>query len=163
MGLGMSGHQRPSEGATDDWITPQYILDALGKFDLDPCASFSQPWSTAEIMWTENGLDRSWFDRVWMNPPYGPRTYKWLKKLGDHGNGIALIFARTETKGFFTQVWCAASALLFLRGRLTFFRPDGSKGNSGAPSVLVAYGAENANCLEHCSLSGAFVKNVVVK
>lgn len=23
---------------TDEWYTPRYIIDSLGKFDLDPCA-----------------------------------------------------------------------------------------------------------------------------
>ena len=40
-----------------------------------------------------------------MNPPYGSETPKWLKKLSEHGNGIALIYARTETRMFFNYVW----------------------------------------------------------
>ncbi len=79
-----------------------------------------------------------------MNPPYGPETGKWLEKLADHGNGIALIFARTETEMFFEQVWKRADCLLFLKGRLHFHRIDGSRAefNAGAPSVLVGYGKE---------------------
>jgi hypothetical protein len=61
-----------------------------------------------------------------------------------HNNGIALVFARTETRAFFHHVWPFAGALLFLRGRLTFYTPQGFSApmghNSGGPSVLIAYG-----------------------
>ena len=46
------GHEAPFEGATNDWITPKYIIDALGPFDLDPCASASQPWSCAVLSYS---------------------------------------------------------------------------------------------------------------
>ena len=32
-----------------------------------------------------------------MNPPYGKFTAKWLEKFINHRNGIALVFARTDT------------------------------------------------------------------
>jgi hypothetical protein len=106
-----------------------------------------------------DGLAHEWEGRVWMNPPYGNETGKWLKKLADHGRGTALIFARTETKMFFDHVWNRASGLLFLRGRLTFYHVTGqpADNNGGAPSVLIAYGAEDAWILRHCNLDGKFV------
>ncbi|MDR0672754.1 MAG: phage N-6-adenine-methyltransferase [Zoogloeaceae bacterium] len=56
--------------ATHDWLTPPEILDALGEFDLDPCASEFQPWRTAKKQFTirDNGLTREWEGRVWCNP-----------------------------------------------------------------------------------------------
>jgi hypothetical protein len=96
---------------------------------------------------------------VWLNPPYGPQTGQWLQRLAEHGDGIALIFARTETEMFFTWGWERADAMLFLRGRLTFHHEDGRRAahNSGGPSVLIAYGWENACCLKACSLPGKFI------
>lgn len=166
-GLGMSGHSSPVRGATDSWITPKDIIDALGgaqAFYLDPCASDPQPWPCARESWTEtdDGLTRVWpSGRVRVNPPYGSVCSQWLAKLSAQGNGIALIFARTETRMFFAHVWNGSSALLFIRDRLYFHRPDGSRaaGNSGAPSVLVAYGDECADVLERCAIEGAFVRN----
>lgn len=144
MRRGMSSHQS-ARMQTDEWLTPKHIIDALGPFDLDPCAPIVRPWPTARIHYTveDNGLSQPWFGQVWLNPPYGCEAEKWLRRLADHGNGIALIFARTETQAFFSTVWARADAVLFLRGRLTFCRVDGSPGpgNSGAPSVLVAYGS----------------------
>ncbi len=146
----------------DEWLTPPYILQALGDFDLDPCAPIVPPWRIAERYYTikENGLEQKWFGRVWCNPPYGNNTGKWLHKLAYHGSGTALIFARTETKMFFDQVWDRASGLLFLFGRVRFYHADGTPGDStgGAPSVLVAYGEKDAEILDQCSLPGCFIR-----
>jgi hypothetical protein len=111
-------------GATgkDEWITPPGIIKALGKFDLDPCAPSKRRFETARHYFTkkENGLLQNWKGRVWLNPPYGSQTKLWLEKLCEHGNGIALIFARTETKAFFDYVWKHADAIFFIKNRLRF-------------------------------------------
>ena len=158
---GIGGHQRGYEGRTDEWLTPPEIVTALGPFDTDPCSPINRPWSTATQHFTvaDNGLSHSWHGRVWMNPPYGPETAKWLERLAKHGNGIALIFARTETEMFHRWGWNSADAMLFLRGRLHFYTVTGdrAKDNAGGPSVLIAYGRENAERLRHSGLSGRFV------
>ena len=145
----------------EEWLTPRPILSELGEFDLDPCSPIDRPWPTAKNHFTivDNGLIKQWSGRVWLNPPYGNQTGRWLKKMADHNNGIALIFARTETVMFFDYVWNKADSILFLKGRLSFFNIDGSEGksNAGAPSVLVAYGAENSSILEKCNIEGVFV------
>jgi hypothetical protein len=134
---------------------------ALGPFDLDPCSPVNRPWDTAARHFTveDDGLKREWVGRVWLNPPYGPDCEHWLRKLADHGNGIAIVFARTETRMFFESVWGRASGLLFLKGRLHFHRGDGTraKANAGGPSVLVAYGSANAAAIERSGISGRFV------
>jgi len=161
LGRGIRGHHS-ARAKTDDWLTPPEILNALGPFDLDPCASRNQPWRTATVQFTEddNGLLQAWKGRVWLNPPYGKEAAEWLERMALHGNGIALVFARTETKMFFTSVWPKASALLFLRGRLNFHRPGGDRStkNAGGPTVLIAYGLSNAHRLEACGIPGAFVR-----
>lgn len=168
---GIGGHHQPL-GRTDDWLTPPAIIDALGgaaSFDLDPCASVGQPWPTARQHFTvhDNGLLRNWAaGRIWLNPPYKRSVIgRWLARMADHDHGTALIFARTETAAFFSFVWAKASALLFIRGRLDFHRPDGSLprgengrvANSGAPTVLCAYGRRDADVLACCGIDGAFV------
>lgn len=148
-----------TERSKDEWLTPPAIVQQLGPFDLDPCSPVVRPWDTAKTHFDVHvdGLKQPWFGRVWLNPPYGDQTFLWLKKLADHGNGIALIFARTETRGFHEQVWQRADALLFLKGRLKFFHVDGSQGGAAnAPSVLIAYGQENARRLVEFG-QGAFV------
>lgn len=147
---------------SDTWLTPKYIIDALGKFDLDPCCPEYMPWKTADIYYTkaDDGLLQDWFGRVWLNPPYSREAVKWLARLSDHGRGTALIFARTETKWFVDYIWKKASALLFIHGRITFCDITGTpaNANSGAPSVLVAYGEEDAEILRKCGIEGTFFK-----
>jgi hypothetical protein len=119
-----------------------------------------RPWPTADRHYTvkDNGLALPWSGRVWLNPPYGADAETWLRKLADHGDGIALIFARTETKPWFDLVWGRASAMLFLRKRVRFCDTKGRPGTQPcAPSVLVAYGGGNAACLASCGLHGALV------
>ena len=148
-GISAGGHEAPNKGATNEWYTPPYILDALGPFDDDPAL----PGQT-------DGLTRGWKKFVWLNPPYGPECGKWLKRLSEHGNGIGLVFARTETKWFKRTVWDTASALYFLYGRLSFYKNGmKAKGNSGAPSVLVAYGHTAVDRLKNCTLPGFFVES----
>lgn len=36
-----------SKNSTDEWYTPKEIIDALGEFDLDPCAPMRPLWRTA--------------------------------------------------------------------------------------------------------------------
>jgi hypothetical protein len=160
---GVGGHQRPNRGVTDTWLTPPEIINALGTFYMDPCCPQNMPWPTAIFRYEEglaDGLEQPWIGRVWLNPPYGPETGKWLKKLSEHGQGIALIFARTETEMFHRWVWEKADALLFLEGRLHFHYPSGdrAKFNAGAPSVLVAYGESNAVALRYSGIKGKYIE-----
>ncbi len=160
-GRGIGGHTLPNKGQTNDWITPKSLLQKLDKFDLDPCQSLTQPWPCAARGYTinDNGLALPWSGRVFCNPPYGDECWPFLEKLAIHGNGIALVFARTETKFFQLHVWDKADAILFIDGRLTFYMPDGTKGkgNSGGPSVLIAYGKENVEFLRKSKVAGALV------
>lgn len=144
---GMGSHQS-ARMAKDEWLTPPHIIQTLGYFDLDPCAPIDRPWPTAGRHYTieDDGLRQPWRGRVWLNPPYGRESGKWLARLAQHGQGTALIFARTETALWFDHVWPMASAILFLKGRLHFHHVNGTRAaaNAGAPSALVAYGQGDA-------------------
>jgi hypothetical protein len=135
----------------DEWLTPPEITQALGVFDLDPCAPIVRPWDTARKHYTiaDDGLMQTWEGRVWCNPPFGRAAVKWLRRMVVHGNGIALIPARTETQMFYECVWGAADAVLFIKGRPHFHFVDGVRAafNSGAPICLVAYGSSNVAAL----------------
>ncbi|WP_454751631.1 DNA N-6-adenine-methyltransferase [Cupriavidus necator] len=140
----------------DEWLTPPEIVRALGTFDLDPCAPIVRPWDTAANHYTieDDGLAQAWHGRVWCNPPFGREAVKWLRRMAEHGNGIALIPARTETAMFYECVWGIADAVLFLKGRPHFHFVDGRRAdfNSGAPICLVAYGEDNAEALRASGL-----------
>lgn len=160
--FGMPGNV-PLQPYKDEWLTPPAIVQALGPFDLDPCAPAVRPWPTADHHFTieDDGLAQDWapYGRVWLNAPYS-NWWTWTERLACHGNGIALLFARTDTAAFARTVWSSASSLLFLRGRLKFYYSNGveSPKNGGAPSVLVAYGDECASVLETSGLNGHVVR-----
>lgn len=143
---------------TDIWLTPLYILKALGEFCLDPCAASNRPWPTAKNHFTkeDDGLSRPWVGRVWCNPPYGRQPPIWLKRLYEHGDGIALIAARTSNLWFHELVFEVADGILFFKGRLRFFNEFGQPGDDTAPfpSCLVAYGARNAAVLKEVAAGG---------
>ena len=104
---------------------------------------------------------------------------QWLGRMALHGRGTSLIFARTETDAFFRHVWEGATALLFMRGRINFHHGEGfskityrggrtvpgktylagdeAHGNAGAPTVLCAYGVEDADILAAAKIDGRFV------
>ena len=173
-------HSKPNDGLSNDWLTPPKIIEALGRFDLDPCAPIGRKWPMAKEHYTivDNGLLKPWHGRVWCNPPYGgPEIVgPWMRRLAEHGTGTALIFARTETELFFETVWRKATAVFFFEGRLFFHvsvdswfkrkdKPpifvkafDRAPANGGAPSCLVAYGERDAEILSGCGMPGQYIR-----
>lgn len=143
------------------------------------------PWIPVQRRLTrvECGLSTPWLpdDDVWMNPPYNepenrckanctkkrcvkrgyhlekddPGTIAWVRKLSEHGRGMALLFSRTDVEWF--QAYAVTAMLVcFVKGRLKFVdrfgRPfldkDGKEGTPGAGSLLLAWGQDNAAALE---------------
>ncbi len=145
-----------------EWYTPARIFDGLGlEFDLDPCAPPlpGAAWIPARRRYSlpENGLELPWEGRVWLNPPYARETAPWLGKLCEHGNGVALVFARTDT-AWGQLALRKADAVCFVAGRVNFVpaRPrkasNRTNSNAGAPSMLLAYGPECAEAVSTCGL-----------
>lgn len=144
----MAEHEKPNKGATDDWWTPIEIVHSLGHFDLDPCGN--KLHKTANTIYESNGLDLPWFGRIWMNPPYSEAA-KWVNKFIEHGNGVALMFARTDTK------WCQkllqnCQYVYFIKGRISFLKGGVKQnGTGGAPSALFYINKHNnADFVEPC-------------
>nr|DAG17027.1 MAG TPA: DNA N-6-adenine-methyltransferase [Caudoviricetes sp.] len=76
-----------------------------------------------------------------------------------NNNGIALLFNRCDSKMFQDLIFPNASAMLFVRGRIKFYRPNGKQGDSpGCGSVLIAFGENNAEALEKSNIPGKYIK-----
>lgn len=164
------GHEKPNEGKTNDWITPRWVIDAFDSlkpegmfFDLDPCASTTQPWPCARNSYTveQNGLLQKWYGMVWCNPPYGPHVGQWARLMAEHGSGIMLIFARIETRVWQDDIFTTADGFLYPRRRISFCLPNGTQGSSaGAPSAFVAWGnaarAALIELVDSGGIAGAF-------
>lgn len=155
----MSGsYEKLAVGSTVEWYTPPAIFEALGlRFDLDPCAPpGGLPWIPAKRFYSraDDGLAQPWQGRVWLNPPYGRGIERWMRRLAEHGDGVALVHSRTDTR-WWRDALSRASAICFIAGRVRFARdaeghqPDGA---SPAPSVLIAFGPECAAALKRSGL-----------
>lgn len=146
---------------TNRWLTPSWIVESLGEFDLDPCGAPNHDLAKQTFIpeRNEDGLKLPWHGRVWVNPPYGREAVPFMQKIAEHGDGILFVFARTDTRAFHEYVFGMADAALFLRGRVRFLKDDDSKTkDANAPSVLVAYGDKNVKALESCGIDGKFVR-----
>ena len=126
------------DDATDVWLTPPWIPQSLGEFDLDPCAQ--KGFELAKENYYDFGLLREWKGRVWLNPPYSDIT-PWMQAMAVHRSGIALVFARTDTAWWHNWVAPYVPGVFFFQGRLRFLSRDGveATANAGAPSCLIAY------------------------
>lgn len=144
------------------WLTPKYIIDSLGTFDLDPCCPPYMPWCTAKrmICRPDDGLEVDWNNqRVWLNPPYGRESVPFIKKMAANQNGIAFLFGRTDTKAWHNYIFPYAYGILFLRGRIRFCHMDGTESQTApAPSVLVGYSEYDLQTLRDCELDGFLIQ-----
>jgi hypothetical protein len=126
-----------------EWYTPPELFEALGlTFDLDAAAP-------------AGGLD--WIPAE----PYGRTIGPWIRRLAAHGDGVALVFARTDTVWFHETI-LSADCLCFVKGRVNFIPPEprtasnGTATNSGVPSMLLAYGEECALAVAESGLGLTF-------
>jgi hypothetical protein len=164
----------PAHSEEVERYTPLYVLEGLGTmFDLDPC---SPPVYAPSKLFCkkgyvlslgQDGLVLPWpkEDLVWLNPPWtrGEKR-KWVMKLKEHGNGIALV------RGGVDSAWLHDSrpdALFLLRGRVKYLRPDGAperlrKGGAVGgfePSMLLGFGDRAVETLSRAKLEGMFYQH----
>jgi hypothetical protein len=159
-GKAIGSHQSANVTSVE-WLTPPELIKSLGSFDLDPCSPVNRPWPTAALHYTieDNGLLQQWLGRVWLNPPYGRLMTPWLKMISEHGNGLCLIFNRTDRNDVQDHCLAKADSMFLFRQRLHFYTVNGvrMKSNGGAPNVLFAYGENNCEAIERAGLKGSHV------
>ena len=112
--------------ASDDFLTPPAIVEAMGQFDLDPCASHRQhkPIALQEYHFPEdNGLLLPWNGSVFVNPPFSELS-TWINRFVLHGNGILLVPARVEVSWFW-KLWHNSNAIFFTKGPVKYLCPEG--------------------------------------
>lgn len=132
---------------TVEWATPQYLFDELnntfGPFDLDVCATKYNA-KCAEYLSKEKGQDGllvSWwahttdlngdFPKCWMNPPYGRKIGKWVKKAYEESQKgclvVSLLPARVDTRWFHDFIYQRPGVeTIFLKGRVKFGNAENS-------------------------------------
>lgn len=157
----------------DEWYTPSWLFEALGvEFDLDPCSPGSPPSTVpARQLFTkaENGLARDWHGSVWLNPPFSSKR-AWYERMMLHGDGIALMPAKTETHDLQTFMG-GADLLIFVKGRIYFERGcrPGGNGVGGVTTtppfgiVLCSYGDRMTDVLLNSRVQGLRTRPAVTR
>lgn len=140
------------KGKTNTWLTPLRLVRSLGEFDLDPCGFKNHQTAKRLFILPDNGLTKVWEGRVWLNPPYGKEQQAWLSKLQEHGNGVALVFARLDTKWIQPFI---SQGFFLLHGRIKFLNEKfQEETNAGAPSMLIPFGRKNIGSILSSELKG---------
>lgn len=122
--------------SSDEWHTPAEYIEAarevMGGIDLDPATSTTaQAVVRAMTYFTkaDNGLDRPWAGRVWLNPPYSMPlvAYFVAKVIDEYGMGniseaIVLVNNSSDTKWFHRLL--EQYPACFTKGRVQFWHPE---------------------------------------
>jgi phage N-6-adenine-methyltransferase len=124
----------------NEWYTPELYIELArkalgGEIDLDPASNVkAQKVIRAAKFYTEktNGLKHDWHGRVWLNPPFAqPAIEDFVFKMvaeyiaGRVTAGVMLTHNYTDTT-WFHEAASAADAICFTRGRVKFYKPDGT-------------------------------------
>lgn len=138
----------------DKLRTPDYIIRALGKIDLDPCAG--EFTNIGKFNWrggrSENGLENDWFGFVYCNPPFSEKE-RWIEKMIQHNNGILILPERGSSPWF--GPLAEACGKYFVIGKKINF--DGGSSSNNVGSVLFPFGREAVKRIERSELPGHFV------
>ena len=135
--------------------TPAYITEALGKFDLDPCAG-KDTFIGDENYYIgrgEDGLSLPWTGTVFCNPPFSQKEL-WIEKMISHGEGILLLPERGSAPWF--GPLAKAAGCYFVMGKKINFIGGPSSNNLG--SVLFPFGSDAIDKIANSNLPGHFVE-----
>ena len=129
-----------------EWYTPPEIIESarkvLGEIDLDPCScDQAQETVQATIYYTmeRDGLDREWWGRVFLNPPYAKHLIGEFveKAVREADQAIILVNNATET-AWGQRLLQKASAVCFPKTRIRFLSPTGVKKTPLQGQMIVA-------------------------
>ncbi len=154
-----------NNSGNNEWYTPSNIIElsreALGVIDTDPCSNETaqQVVKACQFYTVEtNGLDKSWYGNVWMNPPYSAALIKqFCAKLKNEylvGNTTAFITLTnnaTETK-WFKDLYEVSSVVCFLTKRVKFLNSNLVPANTPLQGQVLCFQG-------HTSQKERFVRN----
>jgi phage N-6-adenine-methyltransferase len=141
-GNGNKPHVTNNSGEVE-WYTPPEFLEAarrtMGSIELDPAScELANLNVQAETYYTKenDGLNLSWFGRVWLNPPYSqPEIAQFADKMvesvvdGDIEQACMLINNATDT-AWFHKLLTVADAICLIKGRVRFIDRNGDASGS---------------------------------
>ena len=121
----------------DNWETPPEIWEPLNRefhFDFDAAASDDNAKTRYYFTATSDALSQPWtFRRIWLNPPYGKMIAPFILKAAQESKPgriiVALIPFRCRADWWHRAVIEKADEVRCIRKRVSFMRPDGTRGN----------------------------------
>lgn len=133
-----SGGNRDGGGvSTDEWMTPKWLAEALGPFDLDPCGSASSHIDAPSRYGLDLGLDGltlPWSGSVFVNGPYSD-PMPWCKRLRDHTGPWCALWKLDPSTKWWSALMEASPIVTPFRKRIKF---EGDVSwTANFPSVLV--------------------------
>ena len=141
----MAHNQAHSLDSRDEHYTPSWLFEKLNlQFDLDVASpTGGVKWIPANKHYTEldDGLNQTWFGRVWMNPPYS-NPKPWIERFIQHDNGITLV---PMTRGhWFNNLWKSDASFVIPDQKETLFKfvRDNKLTGIFMPVVFIAFGQE---------------------
>lgn len=133
----MRNHQLINQASgQQEWYTPAEIIEAaratMGGIDLDPasCPAANKIVKAAHILTQDDdGLQRQWWGRVWLNHPYGRQeNQQWPAKLLAEYQAGRVQQACCITRADVSAHWFYDTLLIFPtcfpRGRVNYIEQD---------------------------------------
>lgn len=149
-------HVRGTFGTGEnEWYTPELHISmaraVLGDIDLDPASSEIANKAVQAARFfsiDDNGLDKEWAGRIWLNPPYAqPAISHFADKMvtewesGRVEAAIVLTHNYTDT-AWFQKLARAATAICFTRGRVRFVSPAGDLASPTQGQAFFYFGTD---------------------
>jgi hypothetical protein len=160
------GYSKAEYTGENEWFTPaEYVelaREVMGGIDLDPASHAIAQEATvragAFFTAADNGLERPWFGRVWLNPPYSRALLSpFVDKLVSEWAGGTLEQAIMITHNYTDTAWFhtaarAARAFCFPCGRVRFLSPAGDVCAPAQGQAFFYFGASDES---FCRVFGA--------
>lgn len=165
------GDRSPTGTGRVEFITPKWLTDALGPFDVDLCAArgsynvigrrknYYGPTGSEDCGLAAKLRPK---DFVWCNPPFGIKNgeAEFFKKMIAHGNGICISQCKVSSAYFHDFVWPNATGIFFFRGGFTFEDLDSTPRitfSGLSPSILTCLGPLAIARVQSANLRGRLV------
>jgi transcriptional regulator with XRE-family HTH domain len=159
---------------SNEWYTPaQYVYAArelMRGIDVDPASNATANQIIKALTYYDiesNGLDKPWYGRVWLNPPYGrdndggSNQAIWSHRLleqyraGITKEAVLLVNANTGTKWFqpfYDYLIC------FTNHRIKFYTSDGTPNQPTQDNALIYLGPQQDRFIEIFEQFGVVLK-----
>jgi phage N-6-adenine-methyltransferase len=160
---------RGTQGTGDnEWFTPADVIDTvrkvLGVIDLDP-ASCDRAQRTVQALQffsqEQDGLTRSWFGNVFLNPPYAqPHIEDFADKMIAEIDSCRVKQAIMLTHNYSDTAWFQklvrkADIVCLPKGRIRFVAPDGTLASPTQGQAFFYFGTGRARFVEVFLARGA--------